>query len=1211
MDSESTNLTTTTKLLVLKPGDYESWRFRIKQYIQCLATTEEKIKKRNDEKARSTLLMALPNEHQLKFNQYPDAKSLLDAIEKRFGSNEATKKTKKNLLKQQYENFSTSSTELLDQTFDLLQKLRNKADLGTLSMDDLYNNLKVYEIEVKGAANSSSNTKNMAFMSSGTNNSRSTNEGVNTAQRRKTGRNLTIKGSETASFDTSKVECYNCHKKGHCATECRTPRNQEQRNRESTRRSVAMETASDKALVSCDGLGGYDWSDQAAEGPNYALMAYSTSSSDFEDLDRFELRATSYKGGVASLEERLTFYKGNEIIFCDDIAVLKRDIIIKDLEINHLKKKLESVTKENDSIQLNVNKLENASKNLDKLLECQVTDMCKKGLGFESYNVVPPPHTGRFLPLKPDLPFSNIEKISDKSSESVDSSKTVTSVKELSKEVRKNDDAPIIEDWVSDDDSEDEVLTQPKEEKITVKPSVAKVDVVKPKKQEIKARKPVSFDHLQVNCNYHQGIVQPALNYKNRRVNAVKRKVNTAKSTIVTYTNSTNRVSAASLKVTTARLNAAVLNVVKGKRTDLQDKGVIDCGCSRHKTRNMSYLTDFEEIDEGYVAFGGSRKGGKITGRARTPQQNGVAERRNRTLIEAARTMLADSKLPTTFRAEVVNTACYVQNRVLVVKPHNKTPYELFMADEGFFIGYSLNSKAFRVFNSKTRIMEESLNIRFLENKPNVVGSGPDWLFDIDALTRIMNYEPIVAGTQSNGFAGIKASVNAGQPSKETEPIRNYILLPLWVDDPPIDSTPKSSEDTGFKPLSDDKKKDDDDPGKRCTNNVTTVSSTVNAVGSNADDASTRKVQNDQDMHALEVDSIPVDDEYEFLEADMNNLDSTIQVNPTHTTRIHKDHPLDQVIRDVQAPAQTRQMTKNLEEYGLVTTLRQRINPSWIEAMQEELLQFRLQEVWTLVELPNGKEQLNCGVSNGYGKIKKEVYVCQPLGFEDPDFQDRVYKVEKALYGLHQAPRAWYATLSTYLLDNGFQRGMIDKTLFIKRYKSDILLQKNDGIFISQDKYVAEILKKFRFKDVKSASTPFEKGKPLLKDVDGEDVDVHLYRSMIGSLMYLTSSRPDIMFAVCACARYQVTPKESHLHAMKRIFRYLKGQPRLGLWYLKDSTFDLVAYTDSDYAGASLDRKLTTGGCQFLRCRLISWQCKKQTVVANSTTEAEYVAASS
>ncbi|GJR42725.1 putative ribonuclease H-like domain-containing protein [Tanacetum coccineum] len=258
--------------------------------------------------------------------------------------------------------------------------------------------------------------------------------------------------------------------------------------------------------------------------------------------------------------------------------------------------------------------------------------------------------------------------------------------------------------------------------------------------------------------------------------------------------------------------------------------------------------------------------------------KNGVAERRNRTLIEAAMIMLANSKLPTTFWEEVVNTACYVQNRVLVVKPHNKTPYELFhgkfdgkadegnlmvKADEGFFVRYSLNSKAFRVFNSRTRIVEENLHIRFSENTPNVVGSGPDWLFDIDALTRIMNYEPIVAGTQSNGFAGTKASDNAGQARKETEPMG-------------MDSNPSSDDG---KKVDEDSRKDSEgidqekEDNVNSTNNVNAASTNeVNAVGGKT----SIELPLDPNMPELEDYSIFKDDEDVGAEADMNNLDTTI-----------------------------------------------------------------------------------------------------------------------------------------------------------------------------------------------------------------------------------------------------------------------------------------------------------------------------------------------
>nr|GEV59618.1 putative ribonuclease H-like domain-containing protein [Tanacetum cinerariifolium] len=226
-----------------------------------------------------------------------------------------------------------------------------------------------------------------------------------------------------------------------------------------------------------------------------------------------------------------------------------------------------------------------------------------------------------------------------------------------------------------------------------------------------------------------------------------------------------------------------------------------------------------------------------------------------------------------------------------------------------------------------------------------------------------------------------------------------------------------------------------------------------------------------------------------------------------------------------------------------------------------------------------------------YEKIEEEVYVYQPPGFEDPNFPDKVYKVEKALYGLHQAPRAWYETLLTYWMDIGFYRGKINKTLFIKTHKDDIMLVQvyvDDIIFgltkkelnnefekLMHDKFqMSSMGELLSFWD--TASTPMEPNKALVKDAEAKDVDVHLYRSMIGSLMYLTTSRPNITFAVCTCERFQVTPKTSHLHNVKRIFRYLKGQPKSGLWYPRDSPFDLEAYFDSHYTGDSLDRKSTT-----------------------------------
>ncbi|GJV91922.1 putative ribonuclease H-like domain-containing protein [Tanacetum coccineum] len=622
---------------------------------------------------------------------------------------------------------------------------------------------------------------------------------------------------------------------------------------------------------------------------------------------------------------------------------------------------------------------------------------------------------------------------------------------------------------------------------------------------------------------------------------------------------------------------------------------------------------------------------------ARTPQQNGVARKKNRTLIEAATTMLVDSKLPTTFWAEAVNTACYVLNGILVIKSHNKTPYELihgrpplidFMkpfgylvtilntrdllgkfdgkADKGYFVGYSVVSKAMRVFNKRTRIVEETLNIRFLENTPNVKGNGLDWIFDVDSLSISMNYVPVAAGNKTNGPKDYEG--DAGMKPTEVD---KYDAL---------DKSRKHDQEA----RSESKRINQREMQTEHTNssNVNTVRPSVSTANESEEQLFERfssfknaftlpPIQNISSMDNTGIFRNAYDDEDVEEEVDMNNVISSYTVPDTSFTKFHKDHPEDQVFRNKK------------DERGIVMKNKARLFAQG--HTQDEGIDYdevfapvaRIEAIRLFLAYASFKDfivyQMDVKSVFLSRKIEEEVYVCQPPSFEDPHFPDKVYKVEKALYGLHQAPRAWYETLSTYLLDNGFHRGQIDKTLFIKRHKDDTLLvqvkQKSDGIFISQDKYVAKILKKFDFASVKTTSTLMETNKAFVKDEEAEDVDVHLYRSMIGSLMYLTASRPDIMFVVCACARFQVTPKASHFNAVKRIFRYLKGQPKLGLWYPRDSPFDLEDFSDSDYAGASLDRKSTTGGCQFLGKRLISWQCKKQTIVANSTTEAEYVVA--
>ncbi|GJT32585.1 retrovirus-related pol polyprotein from transposon TNT 1-94 [Tanacetum coccineum] len=816
---------------------------------------------------------------------------------------------------------------------------------------------------------------------------------------------------------------------------------------------------------------------------------------------------------------------------------------------------------------------------------------------------------------------------------------------------RKNNGAPIIEDWVSD--SEEEDVPHARIQKKIVKPSFAKIEFVKSKKQVKSPRKtivkqvpkallmrsgrvslitarPVNTDQPRTTVNS----ARPMTNVFNKVHSTIRRPIN--KNTTFKNSNFNQRVNSVKDKnVNVVRLKA-VVNAVRGNQgnpqKDLQEKGVINSGCSRHMTWNMFYLTDLEEIHGGYVAFEGNPKGGKIIGRddysrfswvfflatkdetsgilksfitgvenlidqrvkvircdngtefknkemnqfcerkgikrefsvARTPQQNGVAERKNRTLIEAARTMLADSKLPTTFWAEAVNTACYVQNRVLVTKPHNKTPYELFLgrklalgfmrpfgcpvtilntidhlgkfdgkADEGFFVGYSINSKAFRVFNSRTRIVEENLHVQFSENTPNIAGS-------------------------------TKACDDAGKARMETVPGKDYILLPLWTANPPFSQSSKSSPDAGFKPSGDDEKKVTKEPGKEGgdpskederndqekdanvnnTNNINASSiNEVNAVGRKT----SIELLDDPNMPTLEDIVYSDDDEDVGADADMNNLDAFMLKNPKRNEKDERGFVIKNKVRFVVQGYTQEEGIDYDEVFALVV---------------------RIKAIRLFLAFASFKDfvvyQMNFKSAFLYDKIEEGVYVYQPPGFEDPNFPDRVYKVEKALYRLHQAPRAW---------DKG-------DILLVQVYVDDIISGSTKKSLCSE--FEKMMHKKFQMSSM--GELTFFLGLQVKQKVDG-------------------------IFIMCAYARYQVNPKVSYLHAVKRIFRYLKGQPKLGIWYPKDSPFDLVAYTDSDYVRASLDRKSTTGGCQFLRSRLISWQCKKQTVVANSTIEVEYVAA--
>ena len=663
-----------------------------------------------------------------------------------------------------------------------------------------------------------------------------------------------------------------------------------------------------------------------------------------------------------------------------------------------------------------------------------------------------------------------------------------------------------------------------------------------------------------------------------------------------------------------------------------------------------------------------------------TPQQNGVVERKNRTLIDMARTMLGEFKTPECFWSEAVNTACHAINRVYLHRLLKKTSYELLTGNkpnvsyfrvfgskcyilvkkgrnskfapkavEGFLLGYDSNTKAYRVFNKSSGLVEVSSDVVFDETN----GSPREQVVDLDDVDE-EDVPTAAIRTMAIGEVRPQEQDERDQPSSST------MVHPPTKDDEQVPQV--EALDQGGA----------------------------------------------QDDQVMEEEAQPAP--------------------PTQVrAMIQRDHPVDQILGDISKGVTTRSRLVNFcEHYSFVSSIEPfrveeaLLDPDWVLAMQEELNNFKRNEVWTLVPRPKQNvvgtkwvfrnKQDEHGVvtrnkarlvAKGYaqvagldfeetfapvarlesirillayaahhsfrlfqmdvksaflnGPIKEEVYVEQPPGFEDERYPDHVCKLSKALYGLKQAPRAWYECLRDFLIANAFKVGKADPTLFTKTcdgdlfvcqiYVDDIIFgstnqksceefsrvmtqkfemsmmgelnyflgfqvkQLKDGTFISQTKYTQDLLKRFGMKDAKPAKTPMGTDGHTDLNKGGKSVDQKAYRSMIGSLLYLCASRPDIMLSVCMCARFQSDPKECHLVAVKRILRYLVATPCFGIWYPKGSTFDLIGYSDSDYAGCKVDRKSTSGTCQFLGRSLVSWNSKKQTSVALSTAEAEYVAA--
>nr|GEU70406.1 hypothetical protein [Tanacetum cinerariifolium] len=1161
------------KLLVILNGDSLVPSRVVDGVLQLVAptTAEQKLVRMNELKARGTLLMALPDKHQLKFNSHKDAKTLMVRIKKRFGGNTETKKVQKTLLKQQYENFTGTTTQNIAFVFSSNTDSTTESVSAAASVSAVNAKLHVFSLP---NVDSLSNAMIYSFFASQSSSPQLDNDDL----------------KQIDADDHEEMDL----KWQMAMLTMRARRDILQGSVGLLRIQEGM--VRDNALVNLRQT--LEKVEQERDDLKLKLEKFQTSS---KNLTKLLASQTNAKTGLGHNSQVFT----RAMFDCDDY-----------------------LSSESDE-------------------SWPHSSLYNRFQSSDGYHTVPPPYTGTFMPPKPDLVFNNAPNVG-------------TVVPKI-KVTRPRHAKPVVTKINSPTKRQLNCSPSPKTSNSPPRVTVVKAPMVNDAqgmqgKWEWKPKCPI-LDHVSRNTSasitlkrfdYNDAlgrsksgtypiylilrssmvdmfplemcdkknnvlftdieclVLSPNFNLPDEsqvllRVPREDNMYNVNLKNIVLSGDLTCLFAKATIDESNlwhrrmGHINFKIINklvkgnLFRGLATKVFENDNTCVACKKGKQHRASFKTKpVSSVDQPlyrlhmdlfgptfvkslnkksyylvatndysrftWVFFLATKDETSpilknfITGLEnklslkeikrefsvhRTPQQNGIAERKNKTLIEAARTMIADSLL------------C----------------------------------------------------------------NGPTWLFDIDSLTKTMNYQPVTAGNQSNPSAGFQDKFDAKKAGKESD--QQYVLFLVWSSG--STNPQNTNEDAAFdakkieyevivSPSSNAQLRKQDDKTKREAKGKTPIEyftgyrnlsvefkdyskDIINEVNA----AVASQLLDDPNMLELEDITYSDDEDDVGAKADFNNLETSIRVSPIPTTRVQKDQPVTQIIGDLSSATQTMSMTmvaKDQEPKRIHQALK---DPSWTEAIQEELLQFKMQKSAFL-----------------YGNIEEEVYVCQPPRFEDPDLPDKLYKVVKALYGLHQAPRAWYKTLANYLLENGYQRGKIDQTLFIKRQK---VKQKKDGIFISQDKYIAEILRKFRLIDRKSASTPIDTEKPLLKDPDGKDVDLHTYRSMIGSLMYLTSSRLDIMFATCTYACFQVTLKASHLHAVKRIYRYLKGKPHLGLWYPKDSPFDLVAYSDSDDAGASLYRKSTTEGCQFLRCRLISWQCKKPTVVATSSTKAEYVAA--